>query len=225
MCSDSLRRSPQRITRGAKSGSRPERLVKLGIRLSPRTVRRYLPTSRTPRAGMPSQRWSTFVRNHASVVLACDFFIAITATFRVFYVFVVMEVGTRRIRHCNVTEHPAAEWTAQQFRMAISGDEPHRFLIHDQASLFSYRRSCAPACDRAARPARGESPRGRKHLRGESAHEEGRRREDGVTVTRHPMRINTLSSRTPDADQLSAQIDVGRNYLLNSLAALARRPT
>jgi len=39
------------------------------------------------------------------------------------------------------------------------------------------------------------------------------------------MRINTLSSRTPDADQLSAQIDVGRNYLLNSLAALARRPT
>jgi len=39
------------------------------------------------------------------------------------------------------------------------------------------------------------------------------------------MRINKLSSRTRDADELSAQIDVGRNYLLNSLAALARRPT
>jgi len=65
-----------------------ELLVKLGIRVSPRTVRRYLPTSRTPSAGTPSQRWSTFLRNHASAVLACDFFIAITATFRVFYVFV-----------------------------------------------------------------------------------------------------------------------------------------
>jgi len=50
-------------------------LVKLGIRVSPRTVRRYPPTSRTPRAGTPSQPWSTFVRNHASTVLACDFFI------------------------------------------------------------------------------------------------------------------------------------------------------
>jgi len=114
-----------------------ELLVKLGIRVSPRTVRRYMPTRRGPRAGTPSQRWSTFVRNHASAVLACDSFITITATFRVFYVSVVMEVGTRRIRHWNMTEHPTAEWTAQQFRMLISGDEPHRFLIHDRDSIYS----------------------------------------------------------------------------------------
>src|SRR5262245_1232508 len=114
-----------------------ELLVRLGIRVSPRTVRRYLPTSRTPHAGTPSQRWSTFMRNHASAILACDFFIAVTATFRVFYVLVVMEVGTRRIRHWNVTEHPTAEWTAQQFRMLIAGDEPHRFLIHDRDSIYS----------------------------------------------------------------------------------------
>jgi putative transposase len=114
-----------------------ELLVKLGIRLSPRTVRRYLPTDRRPREGTPTQQWSTFVRNHAGAILACDFFVAISATFRVFYVFVVMEVGNRRIRHWNVTEHPTAEWTAQQFRMVISGDEPHRFLIHDHDSVYS----------------------------------------------------------------------------------------
>jgi transposase InsO family protein len=53
------------------------------------------------------------VRNHASAVLACDFFVTVTATFRVLYVFVVLEVGTRRILHWNVTEHPTADWTAQ----------------------------------------------------------------------------------------------------------------
>jgi putative transposase len=114
-----------------------ELLVKLGIRVSPRTVRRYMATRRTPRPGTPSQSWSTFVRNHANAVLACDFFVAVSAMFRVLYVIVVMEVGTRRIRHWNVTEHPTAEWTAQQCRMVISDDEPHRFLIHDHDSVYS----------------------------------------------------------------------------------------
>jgi putative transposase len=60
------------------------------------------------------------VRNHASAVLACDFFVAVTATFRAFYVFVVLDVGTRRILHWNVTDHPTADWTAQQFRIVVS---------------------------------------------------------------------------------------------------------
>jgi putative transposase len=114
-----------------------ELLLKLGIRVSPRTVRRYMPAGRAPGDGTRSQRWSTFVRNHASAVLACDFFVAITASFRVFYVFVVLEVGTRRILHWNVTDHPGADWTAQQFRMVIAGDEPHRFLSHDHDSIYS----------------------------------------------------------------------------------------
>ena len=57
------------------------------------------------------------MRNHARSILACDFFVAVTVTFRVFYFFVVLEVGTRRILHWNVTDHPTADWTAQQFRM------------------------------------------------------------------------------------------------------------
>jgi transposase InsO family protein len=114
-----------------------ELLVKLGIHVSPRTVRRYMATNRAPRDGVRSQLWSTFVRNHASAVLACDFFVVVTTTFRVLYVFVVLEVGSRRIRHWNVTAHPTAEWTAQQFRMVMSGEEAHRFLIHDHDSIYS----------------------------------------------------------------------------------------
>jgi putative transposase len=113
-----------------------ELLVKLGIRISPRTVRRYMP-SRRPPASPGTQTWSTFVRNHARAVLATDFFVVVTATFRVFYVFVVLEVGTRRIVHWNVTEHPTAGWTAQQFRMVVSGDQTHRFVIHDRDTIYS----------------------------------------------------------------------------------------
>ena len=94
--------------------------VKLGIRLSPRTVRRYLPP-RPPRETRDLQAWSTFVRNHARSVFACDFLAVITVTLRVVYVFVVLEIGTRRILHWNVTAHPTADWTTQQ-----SADRPRR---------------------------------------------------------------------------------------------------
>jgi hypothetical protein len=53
-------------------------------------------------------------------------------------VFVVMEIGSRRILHYNVTAHPTAEWRSQQFREAPPGDHPYRVLIiHDRDSIFA----------------------------------------------------------------------------------------
>jgi len=54
----------------------------------------------------------TFVRNHARTMLACDFFASVTVRFQILYVFVMMEVGSRRLVHFNVTSHPTAAWTA-----------------------------------------------------------------------------------------------------------------
>jgi putative transposase len=110
--------------------------VKLGVLVSPRAVRRYLQKRPGPR-GISSQRWSTFVRNHAQAIVACDFFTVVTATFRVLHVFVAMEVGARRLLHLNVTTHPTAEWTLQQFRETLPGDHPYRFVIHDRDAIFS----------------------------------------------------------------------------------------
>ena len=113
--------------------------LKLGIYVSPRTVRTYWPPEserRGPR-GTSSQRWRTFVRNHAQSIVACDFFVVVTARFRILFVFLMMEVGTRRILHCNLTAHPTAEWTLQQFREAIPCDHPYRFLIRDRDSISS----------------------------------------------------------------------------------------
>jgi transposase InsO family protein len=51
-------------------------------------------------------------------------------------VFVVLDVGTRRIAHWNVTEHPTAAWTVQQFRACVPGDQPQRWLIHDRDTIY-----------------------------------------------------------------------------------------
>jgi len=92
-----------------------ELFLKLGIRVSPRTVRRYMPLDTGPRKRVPSQRWMTFVRNHARAILACDFFVVVTARFRILYVFVIMEggEGTEKIEHPRsdgiFAEHTAAD--------------------------------------------------------------------------------------------------------------------
>jgi putative transposase len=116
-----------------------ELLLKLGLRVSPRTVRKYLPKhfDRGRSNSIPSPRWQTFVRNHATAIVACDFCLVVTATFRRLYVFVLMEHATRRILHCHVTAHPTAQWTLQQLREAIPSDHGYRFLIHDRDCIFS----------------------------------------------------------------------------------------
>ncbi len=84
-----------------------------------------------------SQRWMTFVRNHAKAIVACDFVVTVTARFRILYVFVVMEVGSRKLLHVNATPHPIASWTLQQHREVIPSDHDYRWLIHDRSDIFS----------------------------------------------------------------------------------------
>ena len=113
-----------------------ELLLKIGIRISPRTVRRYMPEAPV-RPADPKQRWMTFVRNHAKAIIASDFFVVVTATFRLVYVFVIIELVSRRVLHFNVTHHPTADWTLQQYRECVVGDEGYRFIIHDRDRIYS----------------------------------------------------------------------------------------
>lgn len=121
-----------------------ELLLKLGLRVSPRTVRRYMdrPSGGGGRRAT-GQRWATFVRNHAEALVACDFCVVVTATFRVLYVFVALEVGSRRLLHVNATAHPTAAWTVQQFREIFAEPHAYRFVLHDRDNIY------APGCDAA----------------------------------------------------------------------------
>jgi putative transposase len=116
-----------------------ELLLKLGLRLSPRTVRKYMPKLPAAPPGGPrgDQRWATFLKNHARGIIACDSCVAVTATFRILYVLVVMEHASRRLIHLSVTAHPTAAWTLQQLRESIPSDHEYRFIIHDHDAIFS----------------------------------------------------------------------------------------
>ena len=53
------------------------------------------------------------------------------------YIFVALKIGSRRLLHFNVTEHPTSDWTLQQLREALPGDEDYKFLLHDRHKTFS----------------------------------------------------------------------------------------
>ena len=107
-------------------------LLKLGIDVCQATVAKYMVRRRQP----PSQTWRTFLRNHIGQIVAADFFVVPTATYRLLFVLVLLAHDRRRIRHVAVTAHPTAARTAQQLREAFPWDEAPRYLIHDRDHVF-----------------------------------------------------------------------------------------
>src|ERR1700686_31219 len=114
-------------------------LLKLGIDVCQATVAKYMMRQRRP----PSQTWRTFLRNHISQIVAADFFVIPTATYRLLFVLVLLAHDRRRIRHVAVTAHPTAAWTAQQLREAFPWDEAPRYLLHDRDHAFDSLRATA----------------------------------------------------------------------------------
>jgi putative transposase len=111
--------------------------LKLGLRVSARTVGKYL--MRGPRRKPdPGHGWLTFVRNHAQAMVACDFFVVVTARFHILVC--IRPAGTGSAANPAHQRHRSpqfAEWTLQQLREALPGDHPFRFLLHDRDSIFS----------------------------------------------------------------------------------------
>jgi putative transposase len=115
-------------------------LLKVGVRVSPSTVRRLLLAAGlmpAPRRNGPS--WREFLRQQATSVLACDFFTVETITLRRYYVLFFIELGSRRVHLAGCTTNPTGAWVTQQARnLSFTGlFERTRFLIHDRDSKFS----------------------------------------------------------------------------------------
>ena len=114
-------------------------LSKLGLSVSPSTVRRLLAGAGlgpAPRRSEPS--WRAFLRAQAASIVACDFFTVETAFLRRYYVLFFIELQSRRVHLAGSSAHPSGRWVSQQARnLSFSGALGDvRFLIHDRDSKF-----------------------------------------------------------------------------------------
>ncbi|MEP7287848.1 MAG: hypothetical protein ABI947_18995 [Chloroflexota bacterium] len=109
-------------------------LRKPGIKLAKRTIQRYMRGARPPRPS--SQTGSTFLKNHATQVWACDFLSVNDWRFRQLYAFFIIELGSRRVVHVGVTRHPTDAWAGQQWREATPFETHPKYLIRDNDSKF-----------------------------------------------------------------------------------------
>jgi transposase InsO family protein len=114
-------------------------LLKLGLRVSPSTVRRILLANRLPAPRRSGPTWQQFLRQQAATMLACDFFTVETISLRRFYVLFFIELESRRVHLAGCTTNPSGAWVTQQARNLSFTDlfERVRFLIHDRDSKFS----------------------------------------------------------------------------------------
>jgi putative transposase len=115
-------------------------LVKLGLRVSPTTIRRLL-----ARAGLgPAPRrsgpgWREFLRAQAASIVACDFFTVESVVLRRYYVLFFIAHASRRVWLAGCSTNPTGAWVTQQARNVglDVADQGMRLLIRDRDSKYS----------------------------------------------------------------------------------------
>ncbi len=125
-------------------------LLKIGIRVSKRTIQKYIRSCRPKPSG---QTWSTFIKNHAQDIWSCDFVQSYDLLFRPVFLFFVVHLASRRIVHMAVTRNSSQDWTAQQIRNATMDGGAPKFLIRDRDDKFgrSFDRAANGATIRSSR--------------------------------------------------------------------------
>ena len=117
----------------------PPRIVaelhKLGIDVAKSTVDKYKPGEER----LPFAIWRTFLDLRLKELVAVEFFVVPTATFKVLFVFLVLAHDRRRIVHFNVTEHPPAQWTGRQIVEAFPFDTVPEYLLRDGDGIYGDR--------------------------------------------------------------------------------------
>src|SRR5712672_726651 len=107
-------------------------LLKLGFEVAQSSVAKYM----VKRRGPPSQRWQTFLRNHAPDIAAMDLFVVPTIGFKLLYGFVIIRLDRRDVVWISVTTNPTADWIARQITEAFPWNEAPRYMVRDRDRIY-----------------------------------------------------------------------------------------
>jgi putative transposase len=84
----------------------------------------------------PSSTWRTFLEAHVHDIVAIDFFVVPTLTFRLLFGFVILRHHRRELVHVNVTDHPTAAWAARQLVDSFPEETAPRYLLRDRDAIY-----------------------------------------------------------------------------------------
>jgi transposase InsO family protein len=108
-------------------------LLKLGIVVSNRSIRRYRWRPHTP---VGTQRWRTLLANELKGIWAADLLVVQTGGFRTLYVLFFITHSRRELVHFSVTASPTSAWVWQQVINATPWSTGPSHLIHDRDAVY-----------------------------------------------------------------------------------------
>ena len=81
------------------------------------------------------------MKHYKEQIIACDFFTIETFWLKTLYVFIFIELVSRRVHLAGITANPNSAWVTQQARQFVwhreENDAALHFLIHDRDSKFT----------------------------------------------------------------------------------------
>ncbi len=104
----------------------------LGYEVAGLTVAKYMQRL----SPTPSAPWRTFLEAHIRDIVAVDFFVVPTLTFRLLFGFLILRHHRRELVHVNVTDHPTAAWTAHQLVESFPEETAPTYLLRDRDAIY-----------------------------------------------------------------------------------------
>jgi len=104
----------------------------LGYEVAGLTVAKYM---RRP-SPRPSSTWRTFLEAHIGDIVAIDFFVVPTLTFRLLFGFLILRHDRRELIQVTVTDHPTAAWTAQQLVESFPAETAPTYMLRDRDAIY-----------------------------------------------------------------------------------------
>ncbi len=112
-------------------------LKKINIDIHYTTVNRIISTFRKQGLIHPNGSWKKFLKLHWESLFAMDLLTIDTILGKRIYLFIILELKSRKIAHWKLTEYPSREFVRQQIIEFTNDTDEYKTLIFDNAPQFT----------------------------------------------------------------------------------------